>query len=233
MKNKIYFDNAATTPLCRSFSDHIQEYASKYYNPSSINENSLELRKEIEKCREKIAMIINCDPEEIYFTSGASEANALAVDGFLKVNSGYKVISTNIEHDSIMNNPNISQFIPCDHYGLVKPVQFEGYNNTLFAVILANNEVGTIQPVEMISNVIHGGDNYLFCDATQAFGKINIDVKKMGIDMLSASAHKIGGLKNIGFLYVNKSIKISPIIYGNQEEIRSGFTGRFCLFQIT
>lgn len=226
MKKKVNLDMAATTPLCQSFLENIQEYAERYYNPSSINENSLELKKEIEECREKVAKLINCDPEEVYFTSGASESSSWAIDGFLKAQTRdyYRVIATNIEHSSIMENPNISGFIECDSFGLVYPEQFKGYRNCLFCINMANNEIGTVQPIERISKVVRQGGNYLLVDATQALGKIGIDVKKMGIDMLSVSAHKIGGLKGVGILYVRKDINISPIIYGHQEQNMRGGT---------
>lgn len=227
MQKKVYLDNAATTPLCESFLANIQEYAALYYNASSANESSLMIKQEIEKCRQKIAKLINCEPEEIYFTSGASEANSWAIDGFLKAqnNEYYRVIATNIEHSSIMNNQNVSEFIKCDQYGQVRPEQFECYDNCLFCIGLANNEIGTIQPIAKISEVIHKTNgNYLFVDATQALTKVNIDVKKMGIDMMSASGHKIGALKGIGFLYINKNMSISPIIYGSQENSLRGGT---------
>lgn len=223
--NKVNFDNAATSPVCKSFLDNLQEYASRYYNPSSINEKSQELKREIEECREKIANLINCEPEEIFFTSGSSESNSLAIDGFIKAHDRdyYRVVSSNIEHPSIMNNPNIDKFIECDNQGLFKTEQFEGYRKTLFCIGLGNNEIGTISPIRIISEVIHKNDNYLFVDGTQAFGKINIDVKNMNIDILSASGHKIGALKGIGFLYINKNVDIKPIIYGEQENsIRGG-----------
>ena len=227
MRKKIYLDNAATTPLCESCLAKIQEYAAFYYNASSANENSFMIKQEIEECRQKIAKLINCDPEEIFFTSGASESNSWAIDGFLKAQTRdyYRVISTNIEHASIMNNPNLSGLIECDKDGIVRPEQFEGYRNCLFCVGLANNEIGTVQPIEKISEVIHRhGRNYLFVDATQAFTKVNIDVKKMNIDMMSASGHKIGALKGVGWLYVNKNVTLYPIIYGAQENAFRGGT---------
>ena len=219
MRKKVYLDNAATSPLCDSFLKNIQELAQKYYNPSAANENSLELRQEIEECREKIAQLINCDPEEIYFTSGASESNSWAIDGFVKAQTRdyYRVIATNIEHASILNNPRVNGFIECDEYGLVHPEQFEGYRNCLFCVAYGNNEIGTLSPIERISEVIHKRGNYLLVDATQSLGKVGIDVKKMQIDMLSASGHKLGALKGVGFLYINKNVDVYPIVYGTQE----------------
>lgn len=225
MKEKIYFDSAATSPLCHSFLENIQELAGRYYNPSSVNDISIELKNEIEECREKIADFINCDPEEIYFTSGSSEGNSWAIDGFLKAHDKdyYKIISTNIEHSSIMNNPNVNEYIEVNNQGIVSPEQFRGYRNTLFCIGLGNNEIGTISPIKRISEKIHKNGNYLFVDGTQALGKIGINVRKMGIDMLSASGHKIGALKGIGFLYISKDIDVSPIIYGAQENgLRGG-----------
>lgn len=226
MLEKVYLDNAATSPLCNSFLANIQELAQKYYNPSSANENSLELMQEIQECREKIAKLINADPEEIYFTSGGSESNSWAIDGFVKAQTRdyYRVIATNIEHTSILNNPHINEFIKCDEYGLVRPEQFEGYRNCLFCVGYGNNEIGTLSPIQRISDVIHKQGNYLLVDATQSLGKVGIDVKKMGIDMLSASGHKLGALKGVGILYVNKNINVKPIIYGSQENYLRGST---------
>ena len=226
MQEKVYFDNAATTPLCDSFLENIQELAQKYYNPSASNENALELMQEIEECREKIAKLINCDPEEVYFTSGASESNSWAIDGFVKAHTRdyYRVIATNIEHASILNNPRINGFIECDEYGLVHPEQFEGYRNCLFCVGYGNNEIGTLCPIQRISDVIHKQGNYLFVDATQSLGKVGIDVKKMSIDMLSASGHKLGALKGVGILYVNRNINVKPIIYGSQQNNLRGST---------
>ena len=226
MEEKVFFDYAASSPLCNSFLSNIQELAQKYYNPSSANENSIELRQEIEECRAKIAKLINCDPEEIYFTSGASESNSWAIDGFIKAHNRdyYRVISTNIEHSSILFNPRINEFIQCDELGLVYPEQFDGYRNCLFCVGLGNNEIGTISPIQAISEVIHKRGNYLLVDATQSFGKVEIDVKRMKIDMLSASGHKLGALKGIGFLYVNKDVDIHHIIYGAQENGSRGGT---------
>lgn len=149
----------------------------------------------------------------------------MAIDGFIKAHDKdyYRIVASNIEHPSIIKNPNISEFIECDNQGLFRPDQFEKYRNALFCIGLGNNEIGTLSPIKSISEVIHRNGNYLFVDATQAFGKVNIDVKKMNIDMLSVSGHKIGALKEIGFLYISKNINIKPIIYGEQENgLRGG-----------
>ena len=218
MKNKIYLDNAASTPLCESFLNEIQEYAEKYYNPSSINENSMELRMEIEGCREKVAKLINADPEEIYFTSGATESCAIAIDGFLEKNPGYWVVSSNIEHPAVMNNCNIDYMIKCNEEGLIDP---SGWNDidikALYCFMLVNNEIGTIQPIKQISEYVHKNNGVLFSDLTSAVGKISIDVKDLGIDIACFSGHKIGSLKGVGVLYVNKDIDVCGVMYGHQE----------------
>lgn len=199
----------------------IKEY---YGNASSTYELGLASRRLIEDTRSKIKKEINADPEDqIIFLSGASEANTLAIDGFLKFHPDYNCITTNIEHSSILENPNVDIKINCDEYGFFKIEDLEGYSNSLFAIQAANNEIGTYQDIKKISSEIHKKNNVFFTDATQMFGHIPIDVKNMGIDMMSASAHKLGGLKGCGFLYVKNGIQLSPIIYGTQENgLRGG-----------
>ncbi len=221
---KVYLDNGAGTMPCKSVLENIKDFAELFYNASSINELSKYNKHVIECTRDKIAKLINAEPEEIIFTSCASESNSLAIDGFLKCHDNYSVISSNIEHDSIMNNPNIASFINVNKNGFLNIDDFKYHDLTLFACMIANNEIGSIQPIEEISKVIHDGcDNYLFVDATAAFGHMDIDVKKMGIDMMSATAQKIGGINGCAFLYVKNGIELKPIIYGHQEEgIRGG-----------
>ena len=226
MNRKIYMDYAATSPLREDIIAALPELANRYHNASSVGELSAQNRRDIEAVRRMIARVINADPEEIIFTSGSSESNSLAIDGFLNANKNnyYRVIASNIEHKSILNNPNVTGHIKCNNSGQLLPNQFEGYSNTLFCVMHANNEIGTINPIKEIAEVVHKHNNYLLVDATQSFTKVPIDVKDMGIDMLSASGHKIGSLKNVGFLYVSKNVKVSPIIYGTQEMSRRGGT---------
>lgn len=224
MQNKVYLDNASTTHPCKNVLENIKEMTELFYNPSSFYELSTYNKYVIEKTREKIAKIINCSQEEIIFTSGASESNSLAIDGFLKANEQFSVVSTNIEHDSIMMNPNITGFIECNKNGFCEPSNFSGYNNTLFACQLVNNQIGTIQPIIDISEQVHKDGNYLFVDATTGFGHIPIDVEVLGIDMMSFTSHKMGGIVGVGCLYVKKGINIKPIIYGHQEESLRGGT---------
>lgn len=219
-KNKVYLDYAATSPLSKSVIKNIREMAEMFYNSSSLYSYASYNKSVVENVRKRIAEFINAEPEEIFFTSGGSESNTLAINGF---DDKYPVVCTNIEHSSVLNNKKIISTIKCDESGFFNLNSFRRYENTLICVMMANNEIGSIQPIKEISDLVHKKGNYLFVDAVQAFGKIPIDVKEMNIDMLSASGHKIGGIKGAGFLYVKKGIALSPIIYGNQEnKLRGG-----------
>lgn len=221
---KVYLDNGAGTMPCESVLDNIKDFAELFYNASSINELSKYNKHVIENTRNRIANLINAEPEEIIFTSCASESNSLAIDGFLKCHENYNVVSSNVEHDSIMNNPNVTSFIEVGRNGFLSAASFKNHDYTLFVCMMANNEIGSIQPIKDISKVVHQGyNNYLFVDATAAFGHMNIDVKEMGIDMMSATAQKVGGINGCAFLYVKNGLKLKPIIYGHQENgIRGG-----------
>lgn len=225
MSDKVYFDNGATTKLCETFLKDIQYYANLYYNPSSSNEESINLRRDIESCRIKVANLINADPEEIYFTSGATESCAIAIDGFLKENEDYYAVSSNIEHAAIVNNPNVCKFVECNNLGIIDPSEWNDVDDIswLLCFMLVNNEIGTIQPIKQISEYAHRNNSVLFSDLTAAIGKIPIDVKDLGIDIACFSGHKIGALKGVGVLYVNKDVKVSGISYGHQENgVRAG-----------
>lgn len=221
----VYLDYGACAPVSQNILENIESMAEMFYNQSSPYYLGNYNKHVIEKVREKIASIINSEPEEIIFTSCASEANSLAVDGFLKKHPEYSVYCSNIEHSSILNNSNIAGYIECDKNGFLKPEDFELKDLTLFAVMLANNEIGSIQPIKEISKVVHSGtDNYLLCDATAVFGKLPIDVKELGVDMMSISAQKIGGIKGAGALYIKKGTDLYSIIHGEQEQNLRGGT---------
>ena len=220
----IYLDHNATTPLSKSVVGKLDDLYKAYYNPSSIYESGNYNMRVIENVREKIAKEINADPEEIIFTSCASESNSLAIDGFLKANNGYNVICSNIEHSSILNNKNIYDKVKCDENGFVNPKDFKKFKNTLISVMMINNEIGTKQPIKEIVDIAHKNGNIVMTDAVQAFGKVKIDVKYLGVDMLTASGHKIGSARGVGFLYVKNGIKIDPIVYGEQEGTLRGGT---------
>lgn len=221
---RVYLDYAATCPVFPEMLSVLGAMGSEWHNSSSQYGSAAFNRSCVEKCREKIAAYINAEPEEIIFTSGGSEANALAIDGFLKAHPDYKAICSTIEHSSILDNPNIVPSLTVDSTGLVNTEQMnmEDWNNTLLSLMMCNNEIGTYQPIKEVTEIVHSKGGIIHCDAVQTLGKTPIDVKYLDVDMMSFSGHKIGALKGIGFLYVKKDIKLSPIVYGTQE---SGLRG--------
>jgi len=212
----IYLDNAATTPLCESAKQVILEHLDTFGNPSSTHECGRKSHILIEDARNRIAKCINANPEHIYFTSGGSEANTLAL------NNRRHSASSKFEHHSVVSNwPKIS--VTKD--GFIKSHKL---NNMLsdwweipfdvMSCMYVNNEIGTIQPVKELSDIAHRHGIRFHTDAVQAMPYIHIDVKDIGCDMLSASGHKFGAPKGIGFLYANEKSRINPIIHGGKQE---------------
>ena len=218
----IYMDYAATSPLCEAAKKTIIEHIDDFGNPSSSHELGRQARVLIEDARERIAKCINADPGEIYFTSSGSEANTLAL------NNRWYSASSKFEHHSVASNwPKIS--ITKD--GFIKAHKL---NNMLserwdtpfdvMSCMYVNNELGLIQPIKELSDIAHRHGILLHTDAVQAMPYMHIDVKDLGCDMLSASGHKFGALKGIGFLYANARSRIKPMINGGKQEngIRPG-----------
>ena len=218
----IYLDNAATTQLSYAARKEILKHFDDFGNPSSSHEFGRQSRVLIENARERIAKCINANPNEIYFTSGGSEANTLAL------NNRRYTASSKFEHHSIVSDwPKIS--ITKD--GFIKAHKF---NNMLserwdipfdvMSCMYVNNEIGTIQQIKELSTVAHRYGILFHTDAVQAIPYIPIDVKDLKCDMLSASGHKFGGPKGVGFLYANERSRVKPIINGGKQEngIRPG-----------
>ena len=211
---EIYLDWAATTPLCEAAKKAIIEHLNDFGNPSSNHEFGRKSRVLIEDARERIARCINAKPEEIYFTSGGSEANTWALDN-------YTSISTSFEHHSIQSNYS-SVWVNND--GFVEPQSFILFNHPLYRLfelmscMYVNNEIGTIQPIKEVANTAHRKNMLFHTDAVQAMAYIPIDVKDLNCDMLSASAHKFGGPKGVGFLYVKNGTKMKSLIHGGKQE---------------
>lgn len=236
----IYFDNAATTKPNEEVIESMLPYLkTKWYNPSSIYSPSKSIKNDIEKVRQIIANYINAaDSNEIYFTSGGSESNCWAIQGFVqnRITRGTtpSVVTTLIEHKSILScveNIGVDlHYVSVDMDGFVDLERLENIlqcldkrEDVLVSIQFANNEIGTIQHIKEIAKIIHKYNAIFHTDAVQAFGQVPIDVKTMGIDMLSASGHKIHTPKGIGFLYKNNAVNINPLIYGSQEnEMRGG-----------
>lgn len=224
----VYMDYAAAEPVCEKAQDYVVQALARFYNPSSAYDPSQYNRLVMENVREKIAKQINCKPEEIIFTSGASESNSLGVDGLLRANPDMIAYSTPIEHASIVDNPHVRPYLDVDSQGFVDLDKLERMvkgspRKQLYVVGHANNVIGTIQDIEKIGSII-GEDGYFFVDAAQTFMKLPIDVQKMNIDLLSVSAGKFGGIRGTGFLYVREGIDLLPLIYGTQEENKRGGT---------
>ena len=243
----VYMDAAATSRPYQEVVDAMMPYLTEqYFNPSSLYSNGVKVKNAIDDARKTVGDFINAKANEIYFTSGGSESNCWAIRGFVdevRCRCGKSVVITSqIEHKSIMEcvkSVNCldteTWYIGVDNFGYIDVKQLiykieratnNGIRpkNILVSIQLANNEVGTIQDIRKISSIVHGYGCVLHVDAVQAFGQIKIDVKDMGIDMLSASAHKIGACKGTGILYKNDDIDIKPIIFGSQMNGMRGGT---------
>ena len=219
MDKLIYLDHSATTSICDAAKRAIVEHLNVFGNPSSTYELGRQSRVLIEGARERIARCINAEPDEIYFTSGGSESNTWALNDRISMSSCF-------EHHSVKAHYNN---VWIDNDGIVKTQFFSTINHPLakyfeiMSCMYVNNELGTIQPIKDIAKIAHGKHMLFHTDAVQAVGNIPIDVKDLNCDMLSASAHKFGGPKGIGFLYVKNSINVKPLINGGKQE--SGVRG--------
>lgn len=226
-----YFDNSATTPIKEEVLQAMFPYLSvQYGNPSSIYSIGRNAKRAIEESRKKVASLINCKPEEIYFTSCGSESDNTALKGIatLTKNKGKHIITSKIEHPAILNSCKSLEnqgfevtYIDVDKGGTIN---LESLKNSirkdtiLISIMFANNEIGTIQPIKEIANIAHKNNIIFHTDAVQAVGNIIIDVKQMNIDMLSLSGHKIYAPKGVGALYVKKGIEFEKIIDGGHQE---------------
>lgn len=234
MNKLIYLDNAATTQVDeRVVEEMIPFFTNQYGNPSSPYEFGYMARVHIDESKRKIAKLINSNTEEIYFTSGGSESNNWVIRSL--GTPGTHIITSKIEHHSVLRvceyleNCGVEiTYLDVDENGLVNPADIESAirpNTTLISIMYANNEVGTIQPIQQICEIAHSHNILFHTDATQALGHIPIDVENFRIDLLSASAHKLNGPKGVGLLYIHRSVdEIIPLIYGGaqQDHLRAG-----------
>jgi cysteine desulfurase len=231
----IYLDNAASTQIHEDVLEAMLPYLKEQYgNPSSIHRYGRLANKAIEKARKQIAMLINADPSEILLTSGGTESNNTALYGIARKKPLSQIITSSIEHDAILEPcKKLSKdgfdviYLPVDNYGVVDLSILKNTlsdNTSLVSIMFANNEVGTIEPIAQVAQICNEQNIPFHTDAVQAVGKIPIDVKKLGVDLLSISSHKINGPKGIGALYIRKGIDIDPIILGGGQEhgLRSG-----------
>lgn len=209
-------------------------FKEQFGNPSSIHRYGRLASMAVQNARKKIVSLINAEPKEILLTSGGTESNNTALYGIAYKNKGKHVITSSIEHDAILEPCKRLEkdgfkltYLPVDKYGLVNPDDVKSTvssDTCLISIMLANNEVGTIQPIKEICKIAHEKNILVHTDAIQAIGKIPIDVKDLGIDLLSISSHKINGPKGVGALYVKNGTKLAPLILGGGQEdgLRSG-----------
>ncbi len=226
-----YFDNAATTSLNEDVLKKMLPYLKENYaNASSIYSFGQEARCAIEDAREEIANILGANPSEIYFTSCGSESDNTAIKGIARAykSKGNHIITSKIEHPAVLETCRSLEkegfeisYVDVDESGIVKLDELEkliNKNTILISVMFANNEIGTIEPIEKIGKIAKEHHVIFHTDAVQAVGSINIDVNKLNIDSLSLSAHKFHGPKGIGALYVKKGINFSKFIDGGHQE---------------
>lgn len=245
MNEEIYMDNASTTQPDIEVLEYMMGYLSDmWYNPNSIYSKGKQVRNKLEECRKYMAEFVNCKPNEVIFTSCASESNSLAIQGFIKQcwYDGVKptIISTDIEHNSILLQMNEYDFVDyhileVDYNGMIKECELKGLlddtdftqTRVLCSIQLANNEIGVIQNIKSLSELIHSYGGIIHTDATQAISHIPIDVQVLGIDMISGGSHKLNAPRGCGALYIKEGIELKPIIYGTQENGLRGGTENF------
>ena len=236
MKKHIYADNAATTKLDNDAFEAMKPYLlEEYGNPSQPYSFSRPVKKALTNSRETIAACINADPDEIFFTSGGTESDNWAIKGIACSNYDHRTtITSAFEHHAVLRSCEAIEqlgypveYIWPDQNGIITPNTLKSSitdETILVSVMYVNNELGTIQPIQKLCEIVHYHNALFHTDAVQAVGHTEIDVKKLDVDLLSASAHKFKGPKGIGFLYIRKGVKLPPYINGGEQEfgVRSG-----------
>ncbi len=227
----IYLDHAATTPVDPRVVEAMLPYFSQHYgNASSIYALGREAHKALDEAREKIAAILGCRPTELIFTGGGSESDNLAIKGVAQASQkkGNHIITSAIEHHAVLHTCQYLEkfgfevtYLPVDQYGRVNPADVERAitdNTLLVSIMYANNEVGTIEPISEIARLCRARRVPFHTDAVQAGGALDLDVNRLGVDLLSLSAHKFYGPKGVGVLYVRQGTRILPQLQGGSQE---------------
>jgi cysteine desulfurase len=224
---RVYLDNNATTPVLPEVLEAMRPYFAEHFgNASSIHHHGQETRAAVERARESVAALLGCRASEIVFTSGGTEGDNLAISGLTR--AGDHVISSTIEHHAVLNSCKHLEamgcevtYVPVDGRGLVDPDDVRRAlrpNTRLITIMMANNETGVLQPVEEIGKIAAKADVYFHTDAVQAAGKVPIEVKRLGCDLLSISGHKLHAPQGVGAIYVGKGTVLQPMFYGGSHE---------------
>lgn len=229
--NRIYMDNAATTRVTEPVFEAMKPYfCEKFGNPMSVHSFGRESRRAVEEARRQVAAALNADSREIYFTGCGTESDNWALRGaaYARGNTRRTLVTTTIEHHAILHTAEQLEkegfkvvYVPVDEFGIVKLEEMEKAITEdvfLVSVMTANNEIGTIQPIEEIARMAHAKGALFHTDAVQAIGSVKIDVKAMGIDLLSLSGHKFHAPKGVGALYMKNSVHIERLIRGGAQE---------------
>lgn len=227
----LYFDNSATTKTDNRVIDTMMPYITNNFgNASSIYSIGRQSRSAIENARSQVSKFLNCNASEIYFTSGGTESDNLAIMGIANAykKNGNHIITSTIEHPAVLNTLERLKrqgfditYVDVDKNGIIDVDKLENSitdRTILITTMFANNEIGTIQPIEKIGKIAKAHKIVFHTDAVQAIGHIDIDVNKLNIDSLSLSGHKIYGPKGIGALYIRKGVKCDPLILGGHQE---------------
>ena len=228
---RIYLDNAATTAVHPQVIEKMLPYFTECYgNASSVHFVGRDARKALEESRRRVAAVLNCKPQEIYFTSGGTESDNWALKGtaFANRKKGNHIITSAIEHHAILHTCEWLEkqgfevtYVPVDEFGCVNPADVENAikdETILVSIMAANNEIGTLQPIKEIADICHAHKVLFHTDAVQAIGAVKVDVQEIGCDMLSLSAHKFHGPKGVGVLYIKQGTRIENLLHGGAQE---------------
>ena len=231
MNRTVYMDHAAATPVSPEVAEAMEPFLSeRFWNPSAVYDLGYTAREAVERARGQVAGLINAAPEEIVFTSSGAEANNLAVKGiaFAHPKKGRRIIVSAIEHHSVLNSARFFErldyevtFLPVDGHGVLDPARLEQAidgETVLVSVMLANSEIGTIEPVGELARIAHDHGAFFHTDAVAAVGAIPVDVKDLGVDLLSLSGPGLGGPKGTGALYFKRGTRLMPLIHGGIQE---------------
>lgn len=237
MNRFVYLDHSATTPVDQRVVEAMLPFFSMDFgNPNSLHAWGRKARQAVNQARDEVSRLINAEPSEIIFTGGGSEADNIAIKGvaLAKKDKGRHIITSAIEHHAVLDTCKWLEkegfditILPVDEYGTIRPEELRKAirpDTILVTIHFANNEIGTVQPIEQLGNICREQGVLFHTDAVQATGHIPIDVKKLSIDLMTMAAHKMYGPKGVGALYIKKGVKIVPLIHGGGQErgLRSG-----------